>query len=336
MQFSAAAKPLLFAVSLTALLGAGCGALDRGSDENGLQSEALASDGGTDDAGTGGHDVTDPDTADGQDTAGDQDTLAGTAAPSGDVEPAVGSSDTDPALSPDPSIVYLADTCYSRPIPGQRAEQVDCAQPHHIEVYASVDLPGGPGDPYQGLEAAFEVCGAEFGQITGIGINLATVFERSVLRPSEETWADGERNVTCYVVYPEATTSRLAGLDPVRSFGRVSVFGLAAGDCLLDFDQSASWFELAGCDEPHEAEVFVADEQVDAAFPGDEAMDARSDELCFGATFEDFVGRDYASSSIFSIVSVPTAETWSQGDRTINCILTDDLVRSSSFQDSGL
>lgn len=352
MQSSAAAKPLAIAVSLIALLGAGCGALESGSDQTGLQSQALAFDEATTtdgavgpeagDPGTGDSDPTAPDGADpgvdGQ--SGDATDQAGadnqSPSPSGDVEPAAGSSDADPALSPDPSVAYLADTCYVRPIPGQQAAQVGCDEAHDIEVYASTDLPGGPGDPYQGLDAAFEVCGAQFREVTGIGLNLATVYERSVLRPSEETWADGERNVTCYVVYPEATTARLADIDPVRSFGRVSVFGLAAGDCLLDFDQSASWFELIGCDQPHEAEVFIAETQAEAAFPGDDAMDTRADELCFGAPFEDFVGRDYASSSIFSIVSVPTAETWDQGDRTINCILTDELVRSSSFRDSGL
>ncbi|MEL6984107.1 MAG: septum formation family protein, partial [Actinomycetota bacterium] len=344
-QSSAAAKPLLFAVSVIALLGAGCGALDAGSSEaTGLQSEVLAFDEatagaeGTSDAEAGGtgSEVSPTDSS----TATDADADAGQpdepAPLPGEVEPAAGSSDTDPALSPDPNVVYAAGTCYSRTIPGQQAELIDCGEPHQIEVYASVDLPGGPETPYQGLDAAFEICGAEFRQITGVGLNLATVFERSVLRPSEETWADGERNVTCYVVFPEATIARLAEISPVRSFGRVSVFGLEAGDCLLDFDQSASWFEVVGCDEPHEAEVFIADQQADGAFPGDEAMDARADELCFGPPFNEFVGRDYASSSIFSFVSVPTAETWDQGDRTINCILTDELVRSASFQDSGL
>ena len=263
--------------------------------------------------------------------AGDEGTDGG-----GDIEPAPGSTDTDPVLSPDPNVVYPAGTCYRRVVAGQAAEEVPCQEPHGIEVYASVDLPGGPGAPYQGLDAAIELCDAAFRSQVGVGIGLATVYERSVLRPSEETWADGERVVTCYVVYPSRVEDRLSAIDPLRSFGRVSVFGLAAGDCIVDFDEAASWFEVVTCDRPHDAEVFVSEPQPDGPFPGEAAVDTRADELCFGESFEAFVGRDYASSSIFSLVSVPTADTWEQGDRTINCILTDDLVRSESFRDSGL
>jgi hypothetical protein len=251
-----------------------------------------------------------------------------------DPDPAPGSSDPDPELSPDPDVEYPADTCYHQTGADPVAEEVPCDRPHTIEVYASIDLPGGPGAPYQGLEAAFEVCGRAFEARTGIGINLATVYERSVLRPSEETWAQGERDVTCYVVYPDTTTERLADIDPVRSFGRVSVFGLDAGDCLAGFDDDASWFRDVGCGEPHEAEVFVAHRFDDGPFPGTDEVDAVADELCFGDPFEDYVGRDYASSSVLSLVSAPTAETWSQGDRLLNCILTDEGSRTGSFRDS--
>lgn len=327
-----------------AAVAAGCGALDGGSsDEPVIGSEAMAFDdasvgGDQDEAGSDqpGSTGATPDQEHSSDRVEPDITDTPSARPEAETIPAPGSSDLNPALSPDPGVVYPTDTCYAAPIPGRQAEQVACDEPHNIEVYVSADLPGGADAPYRGLDAALEICGAEFRQRTGIGLNLATVFERSVLRPSEETWADGERTVTCYVVYPELTTAVLAAIDPVRSFGRVSVFGLAVGDCLTTFDQAASWFEPVPCDQPHEAEVFLADVQPETGFPGDAAMDARSNDLCFGPPFETFVGRDYASSSVFSIVSVPTAETWDQGDRTINCILTDDLVRSSSFQDSGL
>lgn len=355
MQFSAAAASRSLVLLMVTAVAAGCGALGGSSAEPSLQSEALAfhAEPGTGaDPATGADGTavegatraepadTDPVDTTGADGATGANGRGGTdgASPTRPAEavPAPGSSDPDPALSPDPDIHYPAGTCHATPFPGAPAAPVGCDEPHDIEVYASADLPGGPGAPYQGLAAAIELCGAEFRPLTGVGLNLATVFGRSVLRPSEETWADGERTVTCYVVYPELTTKRLDSIDPVRSFGRVSVFGLAAGDCLTTFDQDASWFEVIPCEQPHEAEVFVADVQPESGFPGEAELDARSDELCFGQPFETFVGRDYASSSVFSIVSVPTAETWAQGDRTINCILTDDLVRSSSFQASGL
>ncbi len=298
-------------------------------DEAGGDGDGGASD-ETADAGTG------PDDG-GPDGAGDPD---GDGAP---IAPAPESSDLDPELSPDPSVDYPAGTCYrppstgadAAPIDGAVAEPVDCLQPHTIEVYASVDLPGGPGAPFQGLDAALEVCGAEFERLTGVALSLATVIDRSVLRPSEATWADGERTVTCYVVFPDSTTERLGDLDPLRSFGRVSLFGLDAGDCLATFDQTETWFELVDCGQPHEGEVFVAQRLADEAYPGDLVLTNTTDDLCFGQTFEDFVGRDYASSTIRSISSVPTAETWALGDRTVNCILVDGGVRSESLRGSG-
>ncbi len=343
MQFSAAATCRFLMLAVLTVVAAGCGALDDGSSgEPAIRSEVLAFDdpsAGGDQADAGSDRIGSTDTADPNGSAesvepGITDTPSGR--PGAETTPAPGSSDPNPALSPDPGAVYPTDTCYAAPVPGRRAEPVACDEAHNIEVYLSADLPGGGDAPFLGLDAALEICGAEFRQRTGVGLNLATVFERSVLRPSEETWADGERTVTCYVVYPELTTMQLAAIDPLRSFGRVSVFGLAGGDCLTTFDPEASWYEPVPCDQPHEAEVLLADMQPETGFPGDAEMDARSDDLCFGQRFETFVGRDYASSSVFSTVSVPTAETWDQGDRTINCILTDDLVRSSSFEGSGL
>lgn len=323
---------------------AGCGALasETGTGEPVLASEAVHGSAApaTDPAGTGpagtADGTTDPGSEPAAGTGTDPGATGGGNGANPTMEPAPGSSDPDPELSPDPDIVYPAGTCYRQPIAGQPAIETPCEEPHSIEVYASVDLPGAPGSPYLGLDAALDVCGTEFERITGIGIGLATVFDRSVLRPSEATWAEGERTVTCYVVHPVLVTERLDAIDPLRSFGRVSLFGLVAGDCLVAFDDTSTWFELSPCDRPHEAEVFLAHRFPNGPYPGDAVVDATADELCFGSSFEDFVGRDYATSTVLSLTSVPTADSWEQGDRILNCILVDGLVRSSSFRDSGL
>lgn len=337
-------------LALAVAVAAGCAALDGSDADTAAAGSAIGSDTvpadelaavderGADeqDAVAGSSDGVTADTDDGDGV----DELDGSTA----VEPAPESSDPDPELSPDPAIDYPAGTCYRPPVADGEpsggaeatAEPVDCLRPHTIEVYASVDLPGGPGAPFQGLDAAIDACGAEFDELTGVDLSLATVIDRSVLRPSEATWADGERTVTCYVVFPDPTTERLADLDPVRSFGRVSLFGLGAGDCLASFDETDTWFELVDCGQPHEAEVFVAQRFPDETYPGDLVLTNATDDLCFGQAFEDFVGRDYASSTIRSISSVPTAETWPLGDRTVNCILVDGQVRSESFRGSGL
>lgn len=239
-------------------------------------------------------------------------------------------------LSTDPAVTYESGTCHHQPAADVLAQPIPCDDPHTIEVYAVEPLEGGPSSPFQGLDAALEVCDRAFRQLTGASLAQSTVFQRSVIRPSEETWADGERSVTCYVVYPQFTDQRLADIDPLRSFGRVSTFGLLAGDCLIDFDEQATWFTAAPCDDPHDAEVFAQLSLADGPFPGQAALQAQADELCYGQPFTDFVGRDYGSSSLSSLVSQPTAETWAHGDRRIICILTDELVRTGSFRDSEL
>ena len=244
--------------------------------------------------------------------------------------------DEGPDLSTDPDLVFFPGTCFTENPSGGDAIEVRCDEPHEIEVYAIVDLPGGEGAPFQGLDVAIELCNQDFMQITGVGLGLATVYRRSVLRPSEETWADGERDVTCYVAYPEAVTRSMVDVNPVRDFGLVSVYGFEVGDCFIDFDESETTFTAVSCDEPHDAEVFIDFEYPEGPYPGDVELDAMAEELCFGDTFEDFVGRDYQSSSVFSLRSRPNEDTWVLGDRTINCVLTDELVRTGSFAGTGL
>ncbi len=239
-------------------------------------------------------------------------------------------------LSTDPNVVYRAGTCFTPQAPGTAPTLVGCSAPHTIEIYAVRQLPGDAGQPFLGLAEATALCDEDFRAITGVGIGLATVFNRSLLRPSEETWADGEREVVCYVAYPTTTARPLIDVDPVRAFGLVSVYGLRKGDCLIDFDQSATSFTLVECSEPHDAEVFVESAFDTADYPGDAAVDEIADQLCFGQSFEAFVGLDYRSSAVYSLRSRPSAETWAMGDRTINCILTDELVRTDSFEGSGL
>ncbi len=239
-------------------------------------------------------------------------------------------------LSTDPNIVYRVGMCYQARNPGAVPNEVPCSEPHTIEIYGVRQLPGQAGAPFVGREAAVGVCNEDFLAVTGTALDLATIFERSVLRPSEETWAAGERDVICYVAYPEPTTEALATINPLRSFGKVSLYGLLRGDCLIDFDDSQTSFTLAACSDPHDAEVF-AESRFDAGpYPGDDTVAAVADELCFGQSFEDFVGTPHATSIVRSLRSKPTPETWDLGFRAVTCLLTDGLVRTDSFQGSEL
>lgn len=251
-------------------------------------------------------------------------------------EAAIDPAAAERQLSTDPNIAYAVGSCHIARTPGSTPSEVACTEPHTIEVYGSEKLPGAAGAPFAGRERAVTLCNDLFLSTTGVAIDLATVFERSVLRPSEETWLAGERTVTCYVAYPAPTTEPLANIDPLRSFGKVSLYGLRRGDCLIDFDDSQSSFNLVDCSEPHDAEVFAELVLGVDAYPGDDEVAAAADELCFGQNFEDFVGTPHATSVIRSLRSKPSSETWALGDRTINCLLTDGLVRTDSFAGSEL
>lgn len=127
---------------------------------------------------------------------------------------------------------------------------------------------------------------------------------------------------------PRTTAVLLALVTAVALSGcsEGNVFELAVGDC---FDDTA---ELGGgevsdvpvvpCDEPHDNEVFHTFEVPDGEFPGEEALVALAEETCVPA-FEEWVGIEYASSSLDMFPITPTESSWSTGDREVVCALYD-------------
>jgi len=87
----------------------------------------------------------------------------------------------------------------------EEVERIDCAAPHTYEIYAAVDHPGGPNDPYPGDEAmatfAGEQCRTEFETFIGLDYDSSELFI-FYLHPSGETWPRGDREVLC-TVYSE-------------------------------------------------------------------------------------------------------------------------------------
>jgi hypothetical protein len=76
---------------------------------------------------------------------------------------------------------------------------VDCEEPHIYEVFALVEYES-DDDEYPGEEAvsayADEQCEAEFEDFVGLDYESSRWFITSVT-PSEETWADGDREIVC-------------------------------------------------------------------------------------------------------------------------------------------
>jgi hypothetical protein len=77
---------------------------------------------------------------------------------------------------------------------------VECAASHEYEVFALFDHPAGPDEAYPGDEAivqyADDECQPPFEAFVGHDYQTSIWYITS-LTPSDLTWADGDREVTC-------------------------------------------------------------------------------------------------------------------------------------------
>lgn len=83
---------------------------------------------------------------------------------------------------------------------------VDCADPHDNEVYADTELPDGsyPGEASIS-ETGDEFCLNEFEGYVGKDY-YESVLRISYFLPSTQSWADGDRLITCYAYQLETKT----------------------------------------------------------------------------------------------------------------------------------
>jgi hypothetical protein len=114
-----------------------------------------------------------------------------------------------------------------------------------------------------------------------------------------------------------------------------NVFELVVGDCFDDGDMVLGELEeigdvpLVDCSAPHDNEVYAVVTVDGEVFPGEGAIQAQADEVCFDA-FDPFVGLDYESSALDFGWLVPTADSWEMGDRVVACfVYRYDLAKVS-------
>lgn len=93
------------------------------------------------------------------------------------------------------------------------ANVLDCAQPHTYEVFGRFFLDDGvfPGDDTV-ESAAYEQCDAAYPDFVGIPWEQSALAYYYVA-PNEQTWAEGDREISCLLYDPEAeeTTGSLRG-----------------------------------------------------------------------------------------------------------------------------
>ncbi|WP_051172130.1 septum formation family protein [Microbacterium indicum] len=121
----------------------------------------------------------------------------------------------------------------------------------------------------------------------------------------------------------------------VTESGTESVFDIQVGDCLQEPDAAGadgtevSDIEVVPCSDEHDYEYYYEyDLDLGDDFPGQTAIQEDADPKC-QAAFADFAGIDFnESASLWYTYYSPTEQTWSTGDRQIQCLIyeaSDDM-----------
>ncbi|QNG17518.1 hypothetical protein G4H71_07000 [Rhodococcus triatomae] len=86
-------------------------------------------------------------------------------------------------------------------------QTVPCSEPHTFEVYAEHTMSGSvfPGEDETVDEASVE-CSDAFGSFVGISYDDSTL-DLFYLYPTEDSWEDGDRIVSCLITDPAGPTS---------------------------------------------------------------------------------------------------------------------------------
>ena len=111
--------------------------------------------------------------------------------------------------------------------------------------------------------------------------------------------------------------------------GNLQLSQLRVGDCLtganLDLNSSDPWPKLTlavPCNQPHTAEVFLANDNFwpqNGPFPGASAISKDGTAACNNA-FQAYVGITYKKSIYTWTNIIPDASTWPTGDRALHCV----------------
>jgi hypothetical protein len=118
--------------------------------------------------------------------------------------------------------------------------------------------------------------------------------------------------------------ARDANLEPAEpdATGRLHSAQLVAGMCIEEIGDEPSQVLVVDCSEPHSAEVATVVTLSGEEFPGaagiaTEVLDYCASQLAPGGPLaEEVGGREW-------VAWVPSARTWSSGDRSGLCIVTD-------------
>jgi len=113
------------------------------------------------------------------------------------------------------SCVVEAPFTEGQPVKVVTLPTVDCEEPHRAEVYDVVQLPEQQGAPFPGDELAPQArqeCLDRFEAFVGLPWTSSEL-EFVSLRPTEESWAEGDRAIACVLFRPDGKDLEGTALD---------------------------------------------------------------------------------------------------------------------------
>ncbi|MGI9622552.1 MAG: septum formation family protein [Acidimicrobiales bacterium] len=217
---------------------------------------------------------------------------------------------------------------------------LSCNELHIAEFFAVTHREEGAEASWPGLEViqaeASDYCNDQFAVTNGVAGEVSAL-EILFFRPDPDTWDNGDRQIACFVQFPEPTTETLGSIDPQRAFGLVSTFALRTGDCITTPSLVTEVaVELAACTDPHHFEVFESVRMLEGEYPGDDFVAVFVDDTC-GPSFEAYVGalRDQTSLRVERLF--PTEQSWTDwDDRLVSCVIASAEPTVGSVEGSGL
>ena len=168
-------------------------------------------------------------------------------------------------------------------------ELVSCTGEWQYRTLSSFTVDDFDQYPGQGLfdRRAYDQCGDHYS---------------STLFPTTDSWAQGDRAVTCL-----QESFGLSGTDPAKLDRLVNNSSLNIGECFNEVPETGGLLvELISCSGEWEFQIgdrFLI--PIDDAFPGEDHIEAIANREC---------------DDSFDFYYSPTAETWGLGDRAISCV----------------
>ncbi|MBG6189453.1 hypothetical protein IWX64_000373 [Arthrobacter sp. CAN_A212] len=93
------------------------------------------------------------------------------------------------------------------------------------------------------------------------------------------------------------------------------------GQCLRDFVDINSESTVVTCSTPHNAQLLATAFYAEGdAFPGDDALALRAQEVCDGVDLDEGTAARYENLELLRVT--PRQGSWSEGDRRVDCVVT--------------